>query len=240
LLCAVAGKERECQNRLVHASPLLLLVLAMLPQDTDRLVLRSGDFLPVSGPVQVIEGRAIFRAPSGSSFSVDVAEIDVEATIEARQRIARPVAAPRRLAVSAEEKQRLLREIEKNHAGKPAPPEQFSSGVDHEVSVTRSPAERSEDEWYWRDRARGHQETLRRAQEDLELLIARRKKLESEILGLRSLGYEARQFSYQIVQLQVTRDLIPNAELEVQRAERAWFQFQDDARRRNILPGWLR
>jgi hypothetical protein len=224
----------------VNLSSLLLAVLAMLPPDTGRLVLRSGDFLPVSGPVRLIDGRAVFRGPSGTSFSLDVAEIDVQATLEAQQTKARTVAPPRRLAVSAEEKQRLLRQIEKNHAGKPAPPEQFRSAVDHEVSVTRSPAERNEDEWYWRDRARAHQETLRRAQEDLELLIARRKKLESEILGLRSLGYEGRQFSYQIVQLQVTRDQIPNAELEVQRAERAWFQFQDDARRRNILPGWLR
>jgi hypothetical protein len=224
----------------VNPSSILLVLLAMLPPDTDRLVLRSGDLLPVSGPVRVVDGRAVFRAPSGTSFSVDVAEIDVQATLEAQQKSAQPVVEPRRLAVSAEEKQRLLREIERNHSGKPAPPEQFRPAVDHEVRVTRSPAERNEDEWYWRDRARTHQETLRRAQEDLELLVARRKKLEAEILGLRSLGYEGRQFSYQIVQLQVTRDLIPNAELEVQRAERAWFQFQDDARRRNILPGWLR
>ena len=37
-----------------------------------------------------------------------------------------------------------------------------------------------------------------------------------------------------------TLEAIPSAQLEVQRAEREYDQFRDEARRRGVIPGWLR
>ena len=41
-------------------------------------------------------------------------------------------------------------------------------------------------------------------------------------------------------QLAYAEDSIPNAALSVQRAQRAYDQFRDDARRQGVMPGWLR
>jgi hypothetical protein len=99
---------------------------------------------------------------------------------------------------------------------------------------------RQADEWHWRERARTYQERVRQRQEDLQMLIDREQNLSDEILGLLSLGYNGNQFSYQVLSLARTRDQIPQARLELERAERALSQFMDDARRQGILPGWLR
>ena len=64
--------------------------------------------------------------------------------------------------------------------------------------------------------------------------------LKRQIEQFVALGYRGGQFSYQSTELQTTLDQIPAAELEVTRAERANAQFRDDARRRDIMPGWLR
>jgi len=89
-------------------------------------------------------------------------------------------------------------------------------------------------------RARGYQETLRQSEENLQLLVDRVDQLRAQIAGFLSLGYKPNQFSYQTTQLQYTLDRIPQAELEVQRARRAYDQFRDDARKEGVLPGWLR
>ena len=81
---------------------------------------------------------------------------------------------------------------------------------------------------------------MRQCQEELQLLIDRERNLQDEILGLMSLGYKGDQFAHQVLSLAATRDQIPRAQLELERAERALAQFMDDARRQGILPGWLR
>ncbi|HYU24176.1 MAG TPA: hypothetical protein VEO74_03155, partial [Thermoanaerobaculia bacterium] len=62
----------------------------------------------------------------------------------------------------------------------------------------------------------------------------------AHIAGLLSLGYKPRQFTYDSTQLEATLAQIPRAELDVERAERAYAQFKENARRQGILPGWLR
>ena len=95
-------------------------------------------------------------------------------------------------------------------------------------------------EWEWKSRARAYEEQLRRAKEELTLLEQREQELQDKILGLTSLGYAPKQFSYEVFQLQITRDSMPRARLEIDRAQRALDQFKDDARKEGVLPGWLR
>jgi len=70
--------------------------------------------------------------------------------------------------------------------------------------------------------------------------MQRAAQLRSRIAGFLSLGYKPNQFSYDTAVLQTTLEQIPYAELEVTRAERAYTQFRDDARRQGVMPGWLR
>ena len=96
------------------------------------------------------------------------------------------------------------------------------------------------EESQWRMRARGHEENIRRAHEELGLLQTRAQELRDQIHSFLSLGYHPRQFTYQTTQLARTEEQIPYAQLEVTRAERAWAQFKEDARRAGVMPGWLR
>ena len=81
---------------------------------------------------------------------------------------------------------------------------------------------------------------MRRAQEELALLETRAQELRDQIYSFLSLGFQPRQFTYQTTQLARTEERIPYAQLEVTRAERAWAQFKEDARRAGVMPGWLR
>ena len=111
------------------------------------------------------------------------------------------------------------------------------------MNVPLTPTEqiaKSEDEWSWRRTARGHEEAVRRAREELQLLHDRAEQLRQQIRTFLSLGFKPNEFSYQSTELQYTVDAIPRAELEVERAQRALDQFRDDARKQGILPGWLR
>nr|MDP9361036.1 hypothetical protein [Acidobacteriota bacterium] len=96
------------------------------------------------------------------------------------------------------------------------------------------------DEWSWRVAARAHEEAVRRAKEDVELLRSRAETLKQQIQQFFALGYRANQFTYQSSELQLTLDQIPAAELGVTRAQRANDEFREDARRQGIMPGWLR
>lgn len=204
------------------------------------LILRTGERIDVQGMAREHEGRMLFRSASGSLYSIPLSEIDQDATRAAAE--GRIEAAPdwKRFKVSAEHRDRLLRELEKNHAGTPPPPQRLLEELPPPPPTRAEMAAETADEWAWRRSARAHEESIRRAKENLQMLIMRAERLNAEILGLASLGFKPRQFGYQIAQLQQTREQIPYAELEVTRAERAWNQFRDDARRQGVLPGWLR
>jgi hypothetical protein len=219
--------------------------LVLLLTLTSTLVLRSGERIPVEGAVREERGVVTFRS-NGRLYSMPRTEID---RIE-KEEEAKPAPAPvevkdpkstksrPRLAVSEEERKRLLAELEKNHGG-----------VAREVPIVReippppSPEEAKEqraDENEWRRRAREHEEAVRRATEDLELLETRVAELQEQIQGFLSLGYKPRQFSYQTTELERNREQLPYARLELKRAQRAHDEFREDARKQGILPGWLR
>ena len=194
------------------------------------LVLHSGDRIAVEGNVREDDGVVTFRQ-GGLLYSLPAEEV-----LRIEQPAEEAAEKPRRkLRVSDEERKRLIAELERNHSGTPSttPPPRLAD-------IPPAAAPEPNDEQYWRSQARGHEEGVRRAQEELALLEARAAELQSQINSFFSLGYKPRQFTYQTTQLARTLEQIPYARLEVTRAERVWQQFREDARRAGVLPGWLR
>jgi len=229
-------------------SSLLLITALSIP--TNTLVLRTGERIAIEAPLRVDGRQVIFRS-SGALYTIPTDEVDLDASRNEAE--TRPQGSQRtrsfavsaaqddvsgiRLRVSAEERDRLLRELEENHSGTAAP-----LGP---VNVLPAPtpyerAQTSEDEWSWRNRVRAYEEQVLRAQEDLNLLQDRAESLKSHIAGLLSLGYKPGQFTYDSTQLAYTLEQIPRAELEVRRSQRIYNQFRDDARKQGVTPGWLR
>lgn len=214
----------------------LVLLLAL----TSTLVLRSGDRIAVEGKPVEKDGVITFRS-AGVLYSMPSIEVDRVETTEAPvpATVVKAGPARRRAVVSEEERKRLLAELEKNHGGTPPPPEQRPPQL--EPPPSRSEVqEQKREEAEWRRQARVHEENIRRANEELELLESRVGELRSKIQSLLSLGYKPAQFTYDTSQLEVTLQAIPYAQLEVTRAVRAYDQFREDARREGVLPGWLR
>jgi len=203
--------------------PLLLLATT--------LVLRGGDRISVEGAITESAGRVVFRAIDGTLYSLASSEVE---SIDTQAPPAAPPPEKKKLKLSAEERERLLRELESNHEGVAAPVEQ------RKPTVLPPAKDQTEEEWQWRRESRAHEEAVRRAKENLDLLLERVERLQGEIRGLLGLGYKPRQFTLQTTQLQDTLDQIPYAQLEVTRAQRDLEQFRDDARKRGIMPGWLR
>ncbi|MGZ5441782.1 MAG: hypothetical protein ACXW31_12455 [Thermoanaerobaculia bacterium] len=205
-------------------------LLLLLTLTTSTLVLRSGDRIAVEGTPREADGVYTFRS-GGLLYSLPASEV-----LRVEDPLPEAAEKPKRkLRVSEEERKRLLEELEKNHGGTaPLPPQPF-------VPESRPAAvEPLGDEAAWRARARGHEENIRRAQEELTLLETRVEELRAQIHSFVSLGYAPRQFTYQTTQLARAMEQIPYAKLEVTRAERAWLQFKEDARRAGVMPGWLR
>ena len=214
----------------------------LLPLLLVTLVLRTGERIIVDDSVREENGRVLFRF-EGTLYSLSASEVEQIVEGLEEQRSGAPV--PRasepqlRLRVSEEERKRLIAELEKNHSGTPAPPEQTVKPVPPPRSRAEVRRETAE-ELHWRREARHHEEAIRRAMEDLALLENRASELQSRISGLISLGYRPRQFTYDTTQLARTLERIPQARLAVTRAERAYEQFREDARRQDVPPGWLR
>lgn len=218
-------------NALLH-----LLLITALSIPTTTLVLRSGARIDVDGAVRQENGWILFRA-GGALYSVRADEVDLDGTRVAGSEITVSPERPVKLKGTPEERQRILRELEQNHGGRPATPRAL------DVPPAPTPVERREttqEEWSWKRQARAHEEDIRRAIEQRELLVSKAEQLRSHIVGLLSLGYKPSQFSYDTTMLAYTMEQIPQANLEVERAQRAYAQFRDDARRQGVTPGWLR
>lgn len=217
----------------------LLLLLAL----NTTLVLHSGDRISVEGKPVEKDGVLTFRS-AGKLYSLPASEVDrieeAEASGTAEKTVvieAKKAQALRRRPVSEEERKRLLAELEKNHGGgtTPLPPPLLPPAPTREEAK-----ELKREESSWRREARFHEEAVRRAREEVELLENRALDLQQKIQSLVAQGYKPKQFTYDTTQLQQTLDQLPYARLEVTRALRAQAQFLEDARREGILPGWLR
>jgi hypothetical protein len=215
----------------------LALLITALSIPTSQLVLRDGARIDVDGAVKVENGHVMFRV-GGTLYSVLADEVDLVAT----RAISAPVSVAKseermRLRVGEAERNRLLRDLEQNHVGKPASAEAFRVPPGPTFEQRE---QATDDEWSWRRQARSYEEGIRRAQEQVDLLQNRADQLKAHIASLLSLGYKPNQFSYDTTQLAYTLEAIPSAQLEVQQAQRVYEQFRDEARRRGVMPGWLR
>jgi hypothetical protein len=203
---------------------------------TTTLILRNGTQFEVEGPIREERARIIFRT-SGRLYSIPLADVDMEAT---RAAVTKAVVVTsdsgKKLKVSAPERDRLLRELEQNHTGKPS----STATADRLPEAREAAAPANGDEWSWRTAARAHEEAIRRAKEDVELLRTRASALKHQIEQFFALGYRANQFTYQSSELEITQQQLPAAELEVTRAQRENDQFREDARKQGVMPGWLR
>ena len=220
----------------------VLVLLATLAISSNVLVLRSGDRIVIADHLEQRDGRVIFRSASGGLFSIPIEEIDLAATM-GQQAAPAPVAraaevkpepaATIPLKGSPEERKRLIAELEQNHGG--TPPAEI-----HAQALAPTSPKNDNEEWSWRNRAHAYEEAVRQAKENLDLIRTRADDLRAHVESLAMQGYKANQFTYDAGQLQMVLDQVPGAELEVKRAERAYEEFRDEARKRNILPGWLR
>lgn len=200
------------------------------------LILRSGERIAVEGPVTQQNGVVIFRS-GGALYSMPATEVDVVATKAANDTGEDVQQSPRRLKVSVAERERLLRNLERNHDG--GAPVEFRGPAGPPAREPSAPAVDGE-EWNWRQRARAYEESVRQSRENLDMLLNRAEQLRSEIRGLISLGWKPQSFTYQTTQLAYTEEAIPGAELAVTRSQRLYDQFREDARRMGVMPGWLR
>lgn len=214
--------------------------LVLLLTLTSTLVLRSGDRIAIEGKPVEKEGVLTFRS-AGVLYSMPASEVDRVVTEEpavtpAPSTSAEKSEAWRRRPVAEEERKRLLAELEKNHGGTPPPPPPLLEPLPTPFEVK----EQKREESAWRREARAHEETIRRANEELDLLETRVSELRDKIRSLAAQGYKPYQFTYDTSQLELTLNQLPYARLEVTRAVRAFDQFREDARREGVMPGWLR
>ena len=224
----------------------IAVAVVLFTGDVTQLVLKSGHKMPIDGPVRVEKGAAVFRHASGVLYSLPLSEIDVAATEEANGLTATAPAEPKateeskeklRLAVTPEQKEKLLRDLEKSR-GTPVPQRPLPSAeslVSDEIDVRER-----DDEEYWRSESRRLEENLRRRRDDIELQKRRLQRLEDEIRMLVGSGTPTDQFAGNIMQLEDARAALDQAYLDLERAERELGDFRDRARQLGILPGWLR
>jgi len=216
-----------------------LLPILLLTLTTSTLLLRSGDRITTDGAVRQENGVVMFRS-GGTLYSLPAAEVE---RIEDGERGAtggeRAAAPQTKLRVSEEDRKRLLAELEQNHAGTTAPPQQRVETLPPAPTAAQQQGS-EENEWEWRRQALAYEESIRRAKEDLQLLETRAHDVQQKIFQLIALGYKPQSFTYDSSVLQITLDQMPAARLEVTRAERAYAEFREEARRRGVMPGWLR
>jgi len=212
----------------MHFPALLILVTT--------LVLRSGDRISLDAPPSEQNGVVVFRS-AGALYSMPASEIDREATKAANEPVQPQTG--RKLKVTPAERDRLLKELSQNHAGKPATEQRWQKEPVPQPTAEEAADQKSE-EWKWRRAAREYEESVRQAKENRDLLMDRADRLRAQIRGFIALGFKPQSFTYQTTQLQRVEEQIPAADLEVQRTQRAWDQFREDARKQGIMPGWLR
>ncbi len=212
----------------------------LLTASLSTLVLRSGDRIAVEGPIQESDGVVLFHVPGGALYSIPQSEVDLDATA-ALEAAAEGQSQPdtKRLKVSAAERDRLLRELEQNHTGVAAPAPRYDAPSLQQASPQEVAAQ-TDEEWRWRNQARAYQERIRQAKENVALLLDEIDRLKSEISALLSLGFNSDTVGTRTLRVERLRAEVPYAEAEVVRAQRAYDEFKDEARRRGILPGWLR
>lgn len=230
---------------------LLLAILAVVPpaEQISTIELRTGELIQAVGPIERQGSRIVFRVGT-RAFSVKTDEVvSISQGVPAPTtptppppdtiHVSRQPRTPVPLRVDRSTAEKILNSIEAAPEDSPAARSAaLPADVSHPPPSPDAPDPR--DEHYWRERWRDAKDRVTYAREELELLRQREQRLNDEILGLLSLGFDQSQMARQAWQLQNTRDQMERAALEIERAERDLTRVLNDARREGIYPSWLR
>ncbi|HUO84492.1 MAG TPA: hypothetical protein VM534_05180 [Thermoanaerobaculia bacterium] len=220
--------------RMIAASPLLMFVLLLAPE---WIVLRSGERIEVQEIVSRSERTIVFRDTVGTLYSLPADEVRVESSdpgsgtrgkLDAEtSRPGVPADKPlgeAKLAVSAEEKQRILEKLEQT-AGPGSPPPAMETAAagdepaEREAAETREEAERAAESRA--ERYARAQEAIDRAQARLGGLIEEEKQLSSALLYFAGPGGNVDLYHQWFNRLADVRTLIPRAREDLSRARQA-------------------
>lgn len=226
---------------------LTLLASLLFHPPVKVLILQSGHRIEVQGDVLEERGRAVFRNLSGVAYSLPLTEIDMKATLgnptEASDRSGSSEEienSSKKIKVSEKEKNALLEKLSRNHSGQAPPAPAIPSPSERPASDTRSERRSSEDENAWRQRARSANEQVRAAEDRLLTLEDREQQLEMQVRALMGVASDTEGFGSMVRQLEDTRTLVGYARDGLAAARRDLSALQEEARVKDILPGWLR
>ena len=225
----------------------LLLGAALLAGPIDRVLLRSGQVIAVSGEVRQEAGKLLFRTPAGVLYSIAVAEVDFAAMaqtgpredpIEEHDRQTRHPA--KKLNVSPQERDRLLAELEGKKGSPPGDVEVLSPEKPEKTKPNSSRESDPGAEERWRAEARAAREAIEARKRELETLARRARELDDQLRTLLSSGYDPNLLSAQARELDTTKNRITATQEALRDAQRNLTDLQERARRAGVLPGWLR
>lgn len=220
-----------------------LLAASLLSVSPEVLVLRSGETIAVRQVVSADEQRIVFRDAHGVLFSLPMSEIDLERTerqggTDDSGRTREDRARRSRLAVSDDEKERLLRTLEKTArpGSSPAPLRRNEAAAEPEETENDTTA----DEEFWRARGRAARERIADAEYDLEEAIRYERELNAFLLAMAGPSGIPEVYGPYMRDLSIIRERIPRLREEVSRARDAFDELKTEANRAGAMPGWLR
>ncbi|HEU5161600.1 MAG TPA: hypothetical protein VFV54_00505, partial [Thermoanaerobaculia bacterium] len=193
----------------------LLLAAALAAGPVDRVLLRSGQVIAVSGQIRQADGKLLFRSPAGVLYSIAIEEVDFAAMaqtgpkedpIEEMDRETRHPA--KKLNVSPEERDRLLAQLEKKKGTSPGKAELLSPEPPEKEKPKPSKAPDPAAEERWRAEARAAREAVESRKRELEALKQRATTLEDQLRTLLSSGYDPSLLSAQALELDNTKNRI--------------------------------
>jgi len=227
----------------------LALMLAASTPTASALVLRHGGTIPIREIVDIRDGRIFYLDRGGILYSVDEDEVDLSKTESSPSprstRAGSPASEerPKRLdlAVSPEERDRLISEFARTARRGIAPPdlpsESRATNVEQEE---KEPSPTPKDENYWRSNARALRASVERSEQALASAKERERTLSAQILFFAGRSGDASEYSYLVRELEDVRSSIKSLEDQVVTSRRQLAEFLDRARTEDVLPGWLR
>lgn len=211
------------------------------------LILQSGHRIEVEGDVLEERGKAVFRNLSGVAYSLPLTEIDMKATLGKSTQAADQTGSgeeiensSRKIKVSEEEKNALLEKLSRNHSGQAPPTAATPSPTERRAPDTTSERRSSNDEDVWRQRARSAKEQVRASEDRVLTLEDQEQRLEMQVRALMGVASNTEGFGSLVIQLENTRTLVDYARDGLAGAQRDLSALQEEARVKDILPGWLR
>lgn len=225
--------------------PIVVAAALVAAPASQVLVLRSGERIEVVGELKNDGDRVVFKSRNGTLYSLPASEIDEKATLAAAADTSpqdEKARLPKRLKGDAATRKRLLSELSRSR-GTPVPAAPAPARIESKPPAgdeTAKEAALAAEEETWRRNARALDVQVENAEQRIRNLTERERALNDGILAMLAMGHPQEHLGLQVRQLQDTQSYLEQAKRELERVTRERAAFQDDARRRGILPGWLR